>query len=354
MKLPVACREGKRENLLLEIMKKDITRIVVLDGYTLNPGDLSWAELESLGRCEIHDRTPPEETLQRARNAEVVLTNKTVLDGEIIARLPRLRYIGVLATGYNVVDIEAAARRGIPVTNVPEYGTDSARQMVFAHILRFCNRVAEHGERVQRGDWCRSQDFCLPRFPLIELSGLTLGIVGLGRIGTAVAEIALAFGMKVLAYNPSVPAQAPAGVVLTELEPLFRESDFVSLHCPLTPGNRGFVDAGLLGSMKPSAFLINTARGPLIDEYALAAALDEGGIAGAGLDVLAQEPPPMDCPLLTARNCFITPHIAWATRAARGRLMDAAIDNLRAFLRGEWLNVVGSSPGRTSTKNAGG
>nr|VFK59271.1 MAG: glycerate dehydrogenase [Candidatus Kentron sp. TC] len=322
-------------------MEKDITRIVVLDGYTLNPGDLSWVDLRSLGVCDIHDRTRPEETFQRTRNATIILTNKTVLDGDIIARLPRLCYIGVFATGYDVVDIQAAARRGIPVTNVPEYGTDSVRQMVFAHILNFCHRVAEHGEGVRRGDWSRSQDFCCPQYPLIELSGLTLGIVGLGRIGTAVAEIAIAFGMNVLAYNPSVPAHAPAGVVLAmDVETVFRQSDIVSLHCPLTPKNQGFVNAELLDLMKPTAFLINTARGPLIDENALAAALDGGCIAGAGLDVLAGEPPPMDCSLPIARNCVITPHIAWATRAARARLMKTAMDNLKAFLRGEWVNVV--------------
>nr|VFK22536.1 MAG: glycerate dehydrogenase [Candidatus Kentron sp. MB]VFK28885.1 MAG: glycerate dehydrogenase [Candidatus Kentron sp. MB]VFK74134.1 MAG: glycerate dehydrogenase [Candidatus Kentron sp. MB] len=316
-------------------------RIVVLDGYTLNPGDLSWTELQSLGECDIHERTSMKETVHRAQDATVLLTNKTVLDAGIIAQLPHLKYIGVLATGYNVVDIEAAARRGIPVTNVPEYGTGSVNQMVFAHILNFYNRVAQYNHSVQQGDWHRSPDFCFQKYPLIELSGKTMGIVGLGQIGMAVAISALAFGMKVLAYKPSAPKDPlPVGIVLMELETVFRESDIVTLHCPLTPQNRGFVNAELLDKMKSNAFLVNTSRGPLIDEYALAHALDNGRIAGAGLDVLTQEPPAPDCPLFTARNCFITPHVAWATRDARARLMKTAIDNLRAFLRGERRNVV--------------
>nr|VFJ43182.1 MAG: glycerate dehydrogenase [Candidatus Kentron sp. FW] len=315
-------------------------RIVVLDGYTLNPGDLSWEKLRSLGECTIHDRTSREETFGRARDAAIILTNKTVLTRDMIARLPDLRYIGVLATGYNVVDIEAAAQRGIPVTNVPEYGTDSVAQMVFAHVLDFCNRVAGYSESVRRGNWSRSEDFCLQEYPLVELSGKTMGIVGLGRIGTAVANLSIAFGMDVLAYKPSPPDHLPKGVVLTDLETVFRESDIVSLHCPLTPKTRGFVNAELLARMKPGAFLINTSRGPLIDEDALASALDNERIAGAGLDVLATEPPAPDCPLLTAKNCVITPHVAWATRAARARLMKTAMDNIEAFLQGEGMNVV--------------
>ena len=315
-------------------------RIVVLDGYTLNPGDLSWGDLQLLGDCDIYDRTPADETVYRAQDAEIILTNKTLLNGDTIAQLSNLKYIGVLATGYDVVDTEAAARRGIPVTNVPEYGTRSVSQMVFAHVLNFCHRVAEHSKSVRQGSWSRSKDFCFWKYPQIELVGKTMGIVGLGRTGSAVATTATAFGMDVLAYDPADLSSVPEGVVLTDLKTVFRESDVVSLHCLLTKDNQGFVNAELIGQMKQSAFLVNTSRGPLIDETALVDALNRELIAGAGLDVLAEEPPPHDCPLLTAKNCFITPHIAWATRAARERLMKTAIDNLRAFLRGDRLNIV--------------
>lgn len=315
-------------------------RIVVLDGYTLNPGDLSWEQFQLLGECVIHDRTPVGETVARSVGAEVLLTNKTVLSRDTIEQLPDLRYIGVLATGYNVVDIEAAAERRIPVTNVPEYGTRSVVQMVFAHLLNFCHHVAEHSASVRQGTWSQSKDFCFWESPLLELSGQTMGIVGLGRIGSAVATAAVAFGMNVLAYDPAVHSHGLQDVVLTDLKRVFLESDVVSLHCPLTEHNQGFVDAELLGLMKQSAFLLNTSRGPLIDETALADALNNGSIAGAGLDVLTQEPPAAGCPLLTAKNCYITPHIAWATRSARERLMRKAIGNLKAFLRGERVNVV--------------
>jgi len=315
-------------------------KIVVLDGHTLNPGDLSWGELRLLGDCDIHARTPADETVNRAQDADVLLTNKTVLDAGIIGRLPRLRYVGVLATGYNVVDVEAAARRGIPVTNVPAYSTGSVAQMVFAHILHFYNHVTEHGMSVREGDWTRSKDFCYWLCPLVELQGMTLGVVGLGRIGSAVAAAALAFGMRVLAHNPSVPPNSPDGVVLVGLAQLFEESDIVSLHCPLTEQNEAFVNAELLSRMKPSAFFINTSRGPLVNEQALADALNAGTIAGAGLDVLSSEPPSSDNPLLSAMNCSITPHIAWATFGARKRLMETAVGNLKAFLRGESVNVV--------------
>jgi glycerate dehydrogenase len=280
------------------------------------------------------------ETLQRSQDAEILLTNKTVLNEEIISQLPKLKYIGVLATGYNVVDVEAAGRRGIIVTNVPEYSTASVTQMVFAHILNFCHHVADHSASVRAGAWSRSKDFCFWETPLVELSGKTLGIVGLGKIGFAVATAAKAFGMAVIAYNPSTPRRVPEGVSLTDLRSVFQKSDFVSLHCPLTKTNAGFVNADLLALMKPSAFLINTGRGPLIDEGALAKALNEGQLAGAGLDVLAKEPPDPSNPLLTAKNCVITPHIAWATRDARTRLMKTAVDNLKAFLKGEAFNVV--------------
>lgn len=315
-------------------------RIVVLDGYTLNPGDLSWDDLTSLGECSIHERTSAEETVQRSAEAEIVITNKTVLDADVIAQLPNLKYIGVLATGYNVVDIETAARRGIPVTNVPEYGTASVVQMVFAHILNFYNHVAEHSTSVSKGNWSRSKDFCFWEYPLIELQGKTMGIVGLGKIGSSVATAAVAFGMRVTAHNRSHPSVIPEGVGMATLEQIFEESDIVSLHCPQTEHNRGFVNEELLGLMKRNAFLVNTSRGPLIDETALADALNRELIAGAGLDVLAKEPPDPDCPLLTAKNCFITPHIAWATHGARKRLLEVTIGNVKAFLNGIPVNVV--------------
>ena len=315
-------------------------RIVVLDGHTLNPGDLSWAELQSLGDCTIYDRTPHSETIKRAQGGEILLTNKTVLNKEIIAQLPCLKYIGVLATGYNVVDTIAAAHHGVWVTNVPAYSTNSVTQMVFAHILNFTNHVAEHSTSVRKGNWCTSKDFCYWETPLMELAGKTMGIVGLGKIGSAVATAARAFGMRVLAYNRSTPPIVQEGVVMTDLESVFRQSDIVSLHCPLNEQNQKFVNAELLGLMKSTAFFVNTSRGPLIDEAALADALNQGRIAGAGIDVLSKEPPSPDCPLLTAKNCFITPHIAWATRDARERLMRIAVDNLKAFLRNERVNVV--------------
>jgi glycerate dehydrogenase len=278
--------------------------------------------------------------VSRSQGAEILLTNKTVLDAAVIEQLPDLKYIGVLATGYNVVDAEAAARRGIPVANVPEYGTRSVSQMVFAHILHFCNHVAEHAASVRGGSWSRSADFCFWEYPLIELVDKTLGVVGLGRIGSAVASTGVVFGMKVLACDPAVASAAVQGVVMTDLDTVFRESDFVTLHCPQTEETKGFVDAELLALMKPSAFLVNTSRGALVEGAALAEALNEGRIAGAGLDVLPEEPPPPHSPLLMAKNCFITPHIAWATRAARERLMKTTVENVRAFLRGESMNVV--------------
>ncbi|MGB2819967.1 MAG: D-2-hydroxyacid dehydrogenase, partial [Phycisphaerae bacterium] len=312
-------------------------KIVVLDGYTLNPGDLSWASLESLGDCEVHDRSLPEEVVPRAAGAEIVVVNKIDMSREVIGRLAGLRYIGVTATGHNIVDVAAAGERDIIVTNVPTYGTRSVAQMVFAHLLNLAQRVAHHADTVRRGRWSRCPDFCYWDHPLIELAGLTMGIVGLGRIGRATAELAAAFGMDVLAFDvrDDAAASAPEGVELVELDDLFRRSDVVTLHCPLTDETLGLVDARRLGLMKATAFLINTARGPLVDADALAEALNAGRIAGAGLDVLPVEPPPAgeDSPaLLTAKNCFITPHIAWATRSARRRLMDAAVENVRAFL----------------------
>jgi len=313
--------------------------IVVLDGFTLNPGDLAWDELKALGTCELHDRTPAAEVLARAATAEILLTNKTELTRRHIEKLPRLKYIGVLATGTNVVDLAAARERGIPVTNVPAYGTRSVAQTTWALLLELTQHVGHHAQTVRAGQWTRSADWCYWERPLIELDGLTLGIVGFGRIGQAVGGLGAAFGMRVLACNPrSKPATV--GERFVELEALFRQSDVVSLHCPLTAETRNLVNAERLGWMTRTASLLNTSRGLLIDEPSLAAALNAGRIAGAGLDVLSVEPPPADNPLLTAKNCVITPHLAWATRAARSRLMQIAVENIRAFLNGQPQNVV--------------
>jgi glycerate dehydrogenase len=314
-------------------------KIVVLDGFTLNPGDLSWSDLQALGPCTLFDRTSPTEVLARAADAEIVLTNKIVLSRETIQRLPRLQYIGVLATGTNIVDLKAARERGIPVANVPTYGTTSVAQMTFALLLELAQHVGHHADTVRQGRWTRSADWCYWDFPLIELNGLTLGIVGFGRIGRAVAELGAAFGMQVLASHPSAGAPTP-GVRFVEVDAVFRESDVVSLHCPLTPETAKLVNARRLSFMKRTAFLLNTSRGLLVDEPALAEALNSGRIAGAALDVLSVEPPPADNPLLAARNCLITPHIAWGTRAARSRLMHIAVENVRAFLQGQPQNVV--------------
>jgi len=315
-------------------------KIVVLDGYTLNPGDLSWDGLRALGECAVYDRTPPEQVVERARGAEAVLTNKVIIDREKIAQLPEMRYIGVLATGYNIVDTAAARERGIPVTNVPEYGTRSVAQMTFALLLELAQHVGHHAQTVREGRWTKSPDFCYWDYPLVELAGKTMGIVGIGRIGRATAELALAFGMKVLAHDVNTPANLPADIRMTDLETLLRESDVVSLHCPLTAENQGLIDRERLALMKPTAFLINTSRGPLIVARDLADALNADRLAGAGVDVLPVEPPPADNPLFTAKNCLVTPHIAWATGAARARLMDTVVENLRAFLAGKSQNVV--------------
>ena len=314
--------------------------IVVLDGFTLNPGDLSWEPLAALGELKVYDRTSNEKVFDRARNAQLVLTNKTLLSGDTIESLSELKYIGVMATGCNVVDIEASRRRSITVTNVPEYGTRSVAQMVFAHILNLCLHVAEHSQSVSHGTWAKSLDFCYWDFPLIELAGLTIGIVGYGRIGRAVARLASAFGMAVLVNDIITLTDLAGDFKSVDLDTLFRESDIVSLHCPLTPQTEKLVSRERLKLMKPSAFLINTSRGPLIDEQALVEALDGGLIAGAGLDVLEQEPPASDNPLFTARNCYITPHIAWATASARERLMRIVVENVKAFLDGNPQNIV--------------
>ena len=319
---------------------KDTVEIVVLDGYTLNPGDLSWEGLEEFGACTVYDRTPPGDVVSRALNARIVLTNKTVLDRPVIERLPNLAYIGVTATGYNVVDIEAAAQRGIPVTNVPEYGTMSVAQMTFALILELTQHTGLHAETVRRSRWATNPDFCYWETPLIELDSLTIGIVGYGRIGRAVARIARAFGMNVLVHDIRPVSPEFSSIAPSNLDDLLRTSDVVTLHCPLTTESEGFINAASLGMMKPSALLINTGRGPLVNERDLAEALNAGLIAGAGLDVLTVEPPGKDNPLLTAKNCIITPHIAWATLAARKRLMETVVANVRAFLAGLPENTV--------------
>ncbi len=314
-------------------------KIVVLDGYTLNPGDLSWQGLEVLGDCTIYERSTEEEVIERAQGAEIVLTNKVEIRRDAIERLPALRYIGVLATGYNMVDVNAAGQRGITVANVPTYGTRSVAQMVFAHLLHLTQHVAEHAGSVRQGRWAACPDFCYWDYPLVELDGLTIGLVGLGRIGAATAELARAFGMQVVATSRSNKPGTP-GVQIVDLETLLQASDVVSLHCPLTPETAGLISRERLALMKPTAYLINTSRGPLVDEAALADALNAGRLAGAGLDVLVEEPPPAEHPLYTARNCSITPHIAWATRAARARLMETAVANVAAFLEGKPQNLV--------------
>jgi glycerate dehydrogenase len=312
-------------------------KIVVLDGYTLNPGDLDWTPLKDLGICEFHDRTAPEDIVPRARDAELVLTNKTPLDAATLAKLPKLKYIGVLATGYNIVDVQAAHAKGVPVANIPTYGTASVAQSTFALLLELTNHAGDHSRSVRDGGWAKSKDFCYWLTPQIELAGLTLGLIGFGRIGKAVAAIATAFGLKIIVHDQQ---PLPKGVQGADLEKIFRDSDVVSLHCPLTPETKHLVNAKRLALMKKTAFLINTARGPLIDEKALAEYLNDGLIAGAGLDVLSIEPPRADNPLLKARNCIITPHISWATASARKRLLDMAVQNVKAFLAGKPQNVV--------------
>jgi len=315
-------------------------KIVVLDGYTLNPGDLSWDGLAALGGLEVHEFSTPDETVPRARDAEIVLTNKTVLSAEVLDQLPKLQYIGVLATGYNVVDLDAARARKVPVTNIPTYGTSSVAQMVFAHILNFTQRVSHHAATVVEGRWSASRDFCYWDFPLIELEDQTMGFVGFGRIGQRTARLARAFGMQILAHDPIAnPADYP-DVEFVSVDDLFARSDFISLHCPLTDDTHHLVNAARLEQMKPTAFLVNTSRGPVIDEPALAAALEQGQIAGAALDVLEVEPPAADNPLFKVETCVVTPHIAWATRAARSRLLDIAVDNIRNFLDDSPTNVV--------------
>jgi glycerate dehydrogenase len=311
-------------------------RIVILDGLTTNPGDVSWEPLERLGSLTVFDRTAPGDVVARAADADAVLTNKAIVGREQIAALPQLKYVGVLATGFNIVDVAAARERGIPVCNVPEYSTPNVVQATWALILELANRVGHHDRTVHEGHWAACHDFCYWHGDLVELAGRTLGIVGHGRIGRGVAAVGRAFGMRVIHHR----RQASGDPACVDLDTLFRESDVVSLHCPLTPETKGLVDARRLALMKPTAFLVNTARGPLVDEAALAAALNAGQIAGAAVDVLSVEPPPASNPLLTAKNCVITPHVAWATRDARRRLIDVTAANLAAFAAGQPQNVV--------------
>ena len=313
--------------------------IVYLDGYTLNPGDLSWAPLEKLGNFSVYDRTKPEDLLERAAEADIILTNKVVLDAQTMARLPRLRYVGVTATGYNIIDVKAAQKQGITVTNVRGYSSPAVAQHTFSLLLALTNRTELHSQSARAGDWTNATDWCYWKTPLVELSGKTLGLIGLGDIGMQVARIALAFGMRVLAHRKSSSA-AGEDIELVELDRLFQESDVVSLHCPLTDQTSNIINVSSLDKMKNSAYLINTGRGGLIDEHALANALNEGQLAGAGVDVLSTEPPQADNPLLTAQNCIITPHIAWALSESRQRLMQLTAENIAAFLMGTPINVV--------------
>ena len=316
-------------------------KIVVLDGYTLNPGDLSWSGIEKHGELTVHDRTAPEQIMERLAGAEIVFTNKTPLTREHFASNPQIRFVGVLATGYNVVDIAAAKERKIPVCNIPTYGTMAVAQFAAALMLELCHRVGRHADSVKTGDWSRGSDFCYWLNPLIELDGKTLGVVGFGRIGQAFGKIAQAFGMNILAVD-EYPNKSLESDTLryTTLDDLYANADVISLHCPLFDNNKGMINQAAIAKMKPGVLILNTSRGPLINEADLAEALKSGRVAGAGVDVLSCEPPKLDNPLLSAPNCIVTPHIAWATKEARSRLMNIAVDNLAAFIKGKAQNVV--------------
>lgn len=313
-------------------------KIVILDAYTVNPGDLTWHPLEEMADLVIYDRTQPEQVVERCKGAEIVLTNKVILDAEVLNHLPHLTYIGVLATGYNVVDLEVASRQSITVTNIPAYSTNSVAQMVWAHILNITNRVGHYAEENKNGRWTRSKDFCYYDYTHSELAAKTIGIVGLGNTGMATARIAQAFGMNVIAYTSK--DKLPEGMKKVTLDELFKSSDIVSLHCPLTNETKELVNKERLDMMKPSAILINTSRGPVVNETDVAAALNEGKIAAFGADVVSVEPAKKGNPLLSAKNCFLTPHIAWATKEARQRLIDICIANIKAFLDDKPQNVV--------------
>jgi len=313
--------------------------IVVLDGHTLNPGDLSWDDLRALGNVTVFDRTNDDMVVERALNADIVLTNKTIVNRSSIMSLPSLKYIGIIATGYNIVDIGAAAERGIPVCNVRGYGTGSVAQHAFSLLLELTNRCGAHSQSVKQGGWHKANDFCYWEGPMVELDGKVLGIIGLGTIGRKTAAIGLGFGMEVIAYHTH-PEDPMEGVGFRELETLFRTSDVISLHCPLTDNNQNMINENSLQIMKSTAFLINTARGGLIDHDALARALGDGQIAGAGLDVFTIEPPRNEHPLFTMDNCLITPHHSWATKEARQRLMKGVVDNVKVFISGKVQNAV--------------
>jgi glycerate dehydrogenase len=316
-------------------------KIVVLDGYTLNPGDLSWDDLNPVGDLTVYDRTPVNKVVERAGKAEIVFTNKTPLSGETLKNLSDTKYIGVLATGYNVVDIDAAKELGITVTNIPTYGTAAVAQMVFALLLEICHHAGHHSEAVKNGAWSGCPDFCFWDYPLIELAGKTMGLIGFGKIGQAVGKIALAFGMKVLAYDRyPVKSLENDSLKYVGLDEVFNESDIISLHCPLFDSTKGIINQKNIAKMKDGVLLINTSRGPLIVERDLAMALNSGKIAGAAVDVLTVEPPGMENPLLKAKNCIITPHIAWAPQESRRRLMDIAVNNLKSYIAGNPVNVV--------------
>lgn len=314
--------------------------ICVLDGHALNPGDLSWEGIAALGDIRIYDRTTPEQVIERAKDADILLVNKINMTAEVISQLPRLKYIGEEATGYNNIDLAAAKERNIVVTNIPAYSTDSVAQLVFAHILNITNRVGHYAREVRAGKWTQSKDFCYWNTPLLELKGKIIGIVGLGHTGTAVARIAEGFGMEVYAYTSKNFLQLPHDIHKASLDELFSTCDIISLHCPLTPDTKNLVDAKRLKSMKKTAILINTSRGPVVNEKDLAEALNSHAIAAFGGDVLSTEPPQADNPLLSASNCFLTPHTAWSTREARTRLMTILQENIEAYLKGKPQNVV--------------
>jgi glycerate dehydrogenase len=317
-----------------------MVRIVILDGYTANPGDLSWKELEALGQLTVYERTKPEETVVRAAEADIVLTNKVIIGKAEIEQLPHLKYIGVLATGYNVVDIKAAHERGIIVTNVPAYSTESVAQMVFAHLLTVTNRTEHYAIQNRAGRWTNNPDFSYSDTLLTEIAGKTIGIVGLGNIGKRVAQIAIAFGLKVKAFTSKAAETLPDGIQKADMQELFSTADVISLHCPLTDNTKHLINAETIGLMKKTAIVINTGRGPLVDDQAVADALEDKRIAAYCADVLTEEPPRADNPLLKQQNAYITPHIAWATVEARVRLLQVAIENVRAFLSGTPQNVV--------------
>ena len=315
-------------------------KIVVLDGYGVNPGDLSWETLEALGDVEVYPRTAPEDVIDRCFNAEIILTNKVVINKQILVSLPRLKYIGVLATGYNVVDVDTASDLDIIVTNIPAYSTDSVVQMTFAHILTMTNRVEHYTQQNRNGRWSNNPDFVYWDTPLIELAGKTMGIVGLGNIGMKVAQLARCFGMEVYAFTSKASSLLPEGIQKTTFEGLLSVSDILSLHCPLNRSTREMINASSLAKMKEGALLINTGRGPLVNEADVAEALRSGHLGGYGADVMCQEPPAEDNPLFSAPNSYITPHIAWATFEARKRLIAIAVGNVKAFIDGNPVNVV--------------